>query len=70
MACVSNGMYNPSGTGTVPIGTNVILSHHDYDFTPPDDVLDRLVERMMESGADICKACCPRSGLPWMEVSL
>ena len=44
-----------AGTGTVPIGTNVILSHHDYDLTPDDEALDGLVAQMVEAGADIAK---------------
>ena len=33
----------------------VILSHHDFDATPPDAVLDRVVTRSREAGADITK---------------
>ena len=43
------------GSGTVPIGTNVILSHHDYEGTPTDEELDALVAKMVDSGADIAK---------------
>ena len=43
------------GSGTVPIGTNVILSHHDYEGTPTDEDLDALVAKMVDSGADIAK---------------
>lgn len=41
--------------GAVPIGTNVILSHHDYASTPSDEQLDALVTKMFQSGADIAK---------------
>ena len=44
-----------AGEGQVPISTKVILSHHDYDETPDDDVLEALVEQMFEGGADIAK---------------
>ena len=44
-----------AGSGTVPIGTNVILSHHDYEGTPTDEELDALVAKMVDSGADIAK---------------
>lgn len=44
-----------AGAGTVPIGTNVILSHHDYDSTPDDEALDALVAKMVEAGADVAK---------------
>ena len=44
-----------AGAGTVPIGTNVILSHHDYAETPSDEHLDGLVAKMFESGADVAK---------------
>ncbi len=44
-----------AGAGTVPIGTNVILSHHDYDLTPDGAALDGLVAQMVEAGADIAK---------------
>lgn len=39
----------------MPIGTNVILSHHDYAATPTDEELDALVAKMFEAGADIAK---------------
>lgn len=39
----------------MPIGTNVILSHHDYDTTPSDEALDGLVAQMVDAGADIAK---------------
>ena len=32
-----------AGKGEVPLSTKIILSHHDYDETPGDDVLDALV---------------------------
>ena len=32
-----------AGKGEIPISTKIILSHHDYDETPGDDVLDALV---------------------------
>ena len=44
-----------TGAGTVPIGTNVILSHHDYKGCPTDEELDTLVAKMFDSGADIAK---------------
>ena len=49
------GLYRSAGTGTVPIGTNVILSHHDYKGTPTNQQLDSLVAKMFQSGADIAK---------------
>jgi 3-dehydroquinate dehydratase-1 len=33
----------------------VVLSHHDFEATPPDAVLDRVVIRSREAGADITK---------------
>ena len=33
-----------AGKGEVPLSTKIILSHHDYDETPGDDVLDALVQ--------------------------
>ena len=32
-----------AGKGEIPLSTKIILSHHDYDETPGDDVLDALV---------------------------
>jgi len=39
----------------VPLSTKVILSHHDYDETPSDEVLEALVKEMFKAGADIAK---------------
>lgn len=33
----------------------VVLSHHDFEGTPPDAALDRVVTRSREAGADITK---------------
>lgn len=35
--------------------TKVILSHHDYDETPSDEILEALVKEMFKGGADIAK---------------
>ena len=52
-----------AGKGEVPLSTKIILSHHDYDETPGDDVLDALVNspHIEASGCSDCKAlafCC------------
>lgn len=52
-----------TGAGTVPIGTNVILSHHDYSATPTDEELDALVAKMVEQGADIAKIATTASDI-------
>ncbi len=44
-----------AGHGKVPTSTQVILSHHNYEETPGDEVLEALVEGMFQSGADIAK---------------
>ena len=44
-----------AGEGEVPVSTKVILSHHDFDETPDDDILQALTQQMFESGADIAK---------------
>ena len=36
----------------------VIISHHDYQGTPPVDELHRLVENIFSLGADIAKIAC------------
>lgn len=36
----------------------VIISHHDYQETPPVDELHRLVENIFSLGADIAKIAC------------
>lgn len=36
-------------------GVKVIASHHDFDETPPEDVMKMLLERMCAGGADIVK---------------
>ncbi|KAK9906781.1 hypothetical protein WJX75_007923 [Coccomyxa subellipsoidea] len=41
--------------GEVPLSTKVILSHHDYDETPSDEILEALVGEMFKGGADIAK---------------
>ncbi|CAL8469064.1 g8605 [Coccomyxa elongata] len=41
--------------GKVPPSTQVILSHHNYEETPGDEVLEALVEGMFQSGADVAK---------------
>lgn len=42
-------------------GVRVIASHHDFDETPPADVMRMLLEKMCEGGADIVKlAVMPR----------
>ncbi|BDA46464.1 probable shikimate dehydrogenase (NADP(+)) at C-terminar half [Coccomyxa sp. Obi] len=41
--------------GEVPLSTKVILSHHDYDETPSDEILEALVKEMFKGGADIAK---------------
>ena len=33
----------------------MILSHHDYDETPSDEILEALVGEMFKGGADIAK---------------
>jgi 3-dehydroquinate dehydratase type I len=43
------------GEGEVPLSTKVILSHHDYDETPSDEILEALVGEMFKGGADIAK---------------
>lgn len=44
-----------SGEQEVPLTSKIILSHHDYDMTPNDQVLDALVKEMFKCGADIAK---------------
>ena len=39
----------------MPLSTKVILSHHDYDETPSDEILGALVKEMFKGGADIAK---------------
>ena len=39
----------------MPLSTKVILSHHDYDETPSDEILEALVKEMFKGGADIAK---------------
>lgn len=39
----------------MPLSTKVILSHHDYDETPSDEILEALAKEMFKGGADIAK---------------
>jgi 3-dehydroquinate dehydratase-1 len=44
-------------------GVRVILSFHDFEQTPANEVLERKVTEMARLGADIAKvACMPRDG--------
>ena len=43
------------GKGQVPLSTKVILSHHDYKRTPDSSTLEKLMEDMFASGADVAK---------------
>lgn len=43
-------------------GVKVVASHHDFEVTPEPDVMNMLLERMYEGGADIVKlAVMPNS---------
>ena len=37
------------------LGSEVILSHHDFDHTPQQKDLEKIVEEMISKGANICK---------------
>ena len=39
----------------MPLSCKIILSHHDYEETPSDEVLEALVSVMYKDGADIAK---------------
>jgi 3-dehydroquinate dehydratase/shikimate dehydrogenase len=39
--------------GALPAGTGRIISHHDYESTPPD--LDGLLSRLLSAGPDVAK---------------
>ncbi len=39
----------------MPLSTRVILSHHDYKGTPDSSTLEKLMEDMFASGADVAK---------------
>lgn len=39
-------------------GCRVILSHHDYQSTPPLDSLKEIIANCFNQGADICKIAC------------
>ncbi|CAK0754240.1 hypothetical protein CVIRNUC_002282 [Coccomyxa viridis] len=41
--------------GQLPLSTRVILSHHDYKGTPDSSTLEKLMEDMFASGADVAK---------------
>ncbi len=36
----------------------IIVSHHNTDFTPPNDELEDILDRCFERGADIAKLAC------------
>jgi 3-dehydroquinate dehydratase-1 len=36
----------------------IIVSHHNAEFTPPNDELDNILDRCFERGADIAKLVC------------
>ena len=44
-----------TGKGQLPLSTRVILSHHDYKRTPDSSTLEKLMEDMFASGADVAK---------------
>ena len=44
-----------TGKGQLPLTTKIILSHHDYERTPDSAALERLLDDMFKSGADIAK---------------
>lgn len=44
-----------------PLGTKLILSHHNFDMTPPRDELERIYRSCAEMGADIVKIACNSS---------
>ena len=45
----------PPAGGPTPLGTKVIVSYHDFQGTPDDETLRRLVETMWAAGADVAK---------------
>jgi 3-dehydroquinate dehydratase I len=55
-------------------GTRVILSFHDFEHTPPSDVLLERISTMVAQGADIAKIACmpnePADVLRLLEVTL
>lgn len=54
LASVKNALLR-IGKGQVPLSTKVILSHHDYKRTPDSSTLEKLMEDMFASGADVAK---------------
>ena len=54
--CGGDACYNlHTGKGQLPLSTRVILSHHDYKRTPDSSTLEKLMEDMFASGADVAK---------------
>lgn len=54
-------------------GVKVVASHHDFEETPPRDVMKMLLERMCAGGADIVKLAvmpnCAKDVLNLLEVT-